>query len=464
MSKITIYKYGTTQVRAIVEPNDNSVQQVGLMRQDILVLNFDSAINISFQIGDYCTFLKQLYQINKKPSRTKVAERNINYVLTLEAEMYDLGKVDFFALDADNNFSEAIFSFRGKLQNFGDLIIHNLKRVFPTANWILGEVEQTDFVTLDFNSQNCLQAIQTIAQAFNTEYLIEGKTINLFQRQSSSGLILRQGTYNPLVSLTEADQDQSNVITRLYPLGSTRNITNTYRGGSKNLRIGDVPYLEKNVDKYRIVEYTKIFDGSDGTPEIYPHRTGTVSAVDDPFNFYDSAIDFNVNDYLISGVVAQLVFNTGLLSGYTFNISAFNNSTKKFTILVNSDEKSITVPSVEFTPAVGDKYVLINIKMPQSYIDQAETDLLAAAEAFLDQYSEPPVAYSGNCNANWFRDNNRTFKLAEKAQISDDDLEISVVKRITAYTRKVNDIFDMTLELSDTVPPKSIIVTLLNGL
>lgn len=464
MSSLSIYAFGTTILRAVVQPDDQSQQSVSLMREDTLTVNFDSTVPIPFQIGDYCTFLGKLYQINQLPKRTRKSTRRISYVVIFEAEYYDLAKVAYLFLDASNNFTEPVFSLRGTLEDFADLIVFNLKRVFPTANWILGTINSTDYATISFSAQNCLQVLQTIATTFNTEYFVEGKTINIYQRQTSSRLIFKYGKNNPLLNLTEEPQTSANVITRLYAYGSTKNIAPTYRDGAQRLRMGTTPYLEKNVSIYRTNEFTILFDGTNGTVEIYPHRTGTITGVDDLFNFEDADIDFDVNAYLISGVTAQLTFNTGLLSGYTFTISAFDNSTKKFTLNLNSDDPNFVVPSTNFHPQVGDTYVITNIDQPASYIADAEAQLKAAAQDYIDKNSIPPVAYSGDCNINWFRDNNPPFTIAQTAQVLDVGLGINKITRITSFTRNINNIFAIGMELSDTVTPQSIIVKILNGL
>lgn len=470
MSTLTIYKFGTSAtVRAIIEPDSTSAQKLTLMQEDVLALSFLSPVNIAFQIGDYCTFLGKLYQINQLPGREELSSRRIQYTLQMEAEYYDLAKTSYLFLNSTNVFTEPVFPLRGKLQDFADLIIYNLKRVFPTAEWVLGEVEQTDYQTIDFSAQNCLQVLTTLASNFNTEYLVVGKTINLKQIQSSSNLLLKRGKNNPLLSLKESPQDSSNVITRLYAYGSTKNISATYRGGLQRLQMGNISYIEKNVELYRLQEFIKIFDGSDGTTEIYPHRTGTVSQIDttgsNPFlNFYDADIDFDVNDYLISGVTAQVVFNTGLLSGYTFDISSYNNSTKKFIVNQNAADPNFVVPSTLFNPQVGDTYVIVNINQPDIYYSDAETLLQAAAQAYLDLNCIPPVSYTGVINQKWFKDNNRSFNLGDQVQVQSDKLGIDKITRITSFSRKINNIFDIDMTLADTITPNLIIVKLINGL
>lgn len=464
MSSLSIYAFATTVLRAVIQPDTSSQQQVTLMAEDVLVLNFVSATVINFKIGDYCLFTGKLYQINKLPKRTRKSTRRIEYNLQMEAEMYDLAKVEYLFLNSTNVFTESVFPLRGTLQDFADLIIHNMNRVFPLADWILGQIEVTDYQTISFSAQNCLQALQSITTAFNTEYIVDGKTINIYQRQNASNIVLEYGFNKSLLELTETDQTTKNIITRLYAYGSTKNISLSYRGGAQRLRMGDTPYIEKNVDLYRVNEFAIIFDGTNGTKEIYPHRTGLVSAVDDKFTFYDSLIDFDVNAYLISGIDAQITFNTGLLSGYTFSISSFDNSTKKFLLNLNTTDPNFIVPSDSFKPAIGDTYVITQINQPQSYIDAAEAELRASAQSYLNQNSIPPIAYSCVCNPKWFKDNNRTFNLTDTVQVLDEGMSINRVIRITGYTRNFINIFAITMTLSDKIAPKSIVVKLLNGI
>lgn len=475
---ITVYKYGTLNtIRAVIAPDADSEQSITLMAEDQLTINFTITAPIFFQVGDFCFWYGKLYQINALPKRTLNANRSISYVLVMESEMYDLGKVEFLFLDENDVFTDAVFPFRGTAQDYGDLLIYNLNRVYPIAGWQLGSVVVTDFVSQDFTGVNCLAALKTIASIFQTEYLVEGKVINIFQRQTSSGLLLQYGEDKPLLSIEEDNQTNANIITRLYAYGSTKNITSSYRNASTRLRLGAINYIEKNVILYRIWEACVIFDGSTSDvktnsplPEIFPHRTGIITAVDPNtvtnffLNFYDTAINFNVNTQAITGITAQVVFNSGLLAGYTFDINSFDNTTKKFVINQNTSQPSLIVPTAALAPAVGDEYVIINITMPQAYIDQAEADLKAAAQEYLDENCIPPIAYVINCNPIYFKKNNIQFVLGQSVTIESDILILNRSIRITSYKRNLRDPYAFSVGLSDTVKPNSIIVKLINGL
>ncbi|GAH51068.1 unnamed protein product, partial [marine sediment metagenome] len=110
---------------------------------------------------------------------------------------------------------------------------------------------------------------------------------------------------------------------------------------------GGESYLEKNTDKYGVIEHTELFN------DIYPHREGTISSVDggDITKFTDDGMDFNLNDYLLPGVTAKLHFNSGDLGGYEFEVYSYNNSTKEFTIIAYKDEQGYEMPNKgEFRP------------------------------------------------------------------------------------------------------------------
>lgn len=478
---ITVFKRGSILVRAIVEPDDQSQQSISLMSEDILTLTFNVAEPIAFQIGDYCYFFSKQYVINATPEYTQSSERAFAYTLVLESQMYELGKSDFLFLNATNNFEDAVFPFRGNAQNYGDLLIYNLNRDFPQTGWKLGYVITTELVSQDFTATNCLDALKTIVGLFNTEYLIEGNVINIYQRQIASGITLKLGVDEALLSIQQANQTNANLITRLRVFGSTKNIVNTYRSASPRLRMsvatGD--YLTKNLDVFGLFAKTIIFDGQtkdvktgNPLPEIFPHRTGTISAVGDPIAdpttwflmFFDAAIDFNVNDYLISGITAQVEFQTGFLAGYTFDINAFDNTTKKFTINQNTSDPNLLVPTDLLCPVIGDQYVVININQPQTYIDQAEADLKAAGLSYLLANCIPPLVFTNVIDPFYIQQRNITLLLAMLVGLESDVLGINRSLRIIQIQRKIQNTNFYSIQLADSANPPSVLVKLLNGI
>lgn len=462
----TIYRKGSNNViRAVIEPSESSVQQVGLMRENVLALTFSFPANIAFEIGDYAFFGENSdpYFLNKLPAKVKTQDRNYAYTMTLEAYEYVLNSVLYLSLNSNNNFTDGKFSLRGTALTFGELLIYNLERLYPVGGWQLGNIIDTPFETLEFDSDSCKAALIKIAAAFKTEYLIVDRTIHIYQRQLNSGYTLGLGQNQGLKSLSENYKE--NLITRLYVYGSSKNISPSYRNAVGRLILpGPQLYLSQNEGEYGIIEGSKVYDGTDDDVEIYPHRTGTVSQVITPFVFEDSSIDFNVNDYLLSGVTAQIVFNSGFLSGYTFDISFFDNVTKRFTILKNEDETAIDIPSTDYTPVIGDSYVLINIYMPPSYIATAESRLKAAGAEYLNRVSSPNATYSAVCDPIYFKKNSVKLQIATAVKIVDAAMAINATSRVVAFTRNIRKPYIYTVEFADTVPAEDLLVKLIKSL
>ncbi|MCK4295078.1 MAG: phage tail protein, partial [Candidatus Marinimicrobia bacterium] len=152
---------------------------------------------------------------------------------------------------------------------------------------------------------------------------------------------------------------------------------------------------------------------------------------------------------LLSGVTAKLHFNTGNLGGYEFEVSAYNNSTKEITIIAYKDDQGYEMPNATLKPAVGDKYVLLDIFLPQSYIDTAETALQAKAQAYIDDNSEPRVTYILTPDPRYFKTHLIELEAGDFITIQDTVLGIDVMTRIVELTKSVTDEYKYTLKLTD---------------
>ena len=441
---VTILRNGAEIVS--VKPDSSSNQQKAVMGDNIINLQFNLNRLVQFKIGDHCTVYGENYYLNALPNIKKESTVLYEYTLAMQSEYYDLSKAQFLFYDGNNQLKEGVFSLMGNPDTFVDLLIKNANRI--GAGWTKGTVINGPYVNMSFNSESCLAVLSRVSEQFGTEYFIKGKKITLDKRLVDRGITLRQGKDKGLYDIERQNFSDSNVITRLYAFGSSQNLPPDYRNYAQRLRMtGGIFFLEKNTDKYGIVESTQVFE------EIYPHRTGKVTAVNagNVFTFKDSSLDFNVNNQLLPGVSAKVVFNTGQLSGYTFDIQSFNNITKEFTVLKNKDEKAIDVPSTIFRAAIGDEYVLVDIQMPQTYIDAAEAALKTAAQDLLNTYSEPLVQLVVTCDPAYFRRKSITVDIGDLVWITDANLEINKRIRITSFTRNFDDEYTYQLTLSDAV-------------
>jgi hypothetical protein len=206
-------------------------------------------------------------------------------------------------------------------------------------------------------------------------------------------------------------------------------------------------YLEKNVDKYGIIEDRVLFD------DIYPHRTGMVSSVDgtNPFVIIDAALDFNLNSYFQLGLTAQITFLTGQLAGYSFDISAYDNGLKKITFLKYKNEQTIDIPSSLIKPAIGDQYTLTNITMPTAYIEAAEAELLLNAKKTLDIFCQPQYTIQAVLDTNYMKNYSREVFAGDTVWIKDTQLEIDRKIRIASVIRNLVEPYQFQITLSDVI-------------
>jgi hypothetical protein len=448
------------QLIEAVKPDDNSIQYKKIMGDNELRLQFSLNYYANFLIGDYADVFGERYKLNVLPVVEKVSTFRYQYTMTMQARYSDLQKVQYFFLGEDNTLKQPDFSLMGNPDTFLDLMLANLARA-GQVDWVKGQTVPADYKNISFSGVSCYEALGQMATAFNTEYWIEGNTIHLTKRQYNTGQIFQHGKGKGLYDIVRQLADGVKLLTRIYPFGSDKNLPSDYRNGSNRLLLPspDV-YIEKNADKYGVIEATQIFD------DIYPHRTGTVTAVNaaDPFRFKDTAIDFDVNAQLLQGTPAKVTFNTGQLSGYTFDIASFDNATKEFKILLNKNETAYTdgIPNATVRPSIGDQYVLVDIRMPNSYITAAEQELKAQALAVLDTYSEPVYNYKVTFDPVYLRSMRIVPAIGQVVTLIDTELQVNKPIRIVTASRNIVNEYSVEVDLSDVVTT-SIITNLTNA-
>jgi len=459
--QLSIYKYSGA-LRAVVHPDESSGEICEIMGQDVFQMATSVPTPIFFEYGDYVTVNGRKFRLNTPPSPiTKNAERDYEYKLTFESDIQQIGKVAFLFLDALGRFTESEFSLTGNAEIFLNLVVENLKRIYPGYGYVLGSVVEGETKTITFDSTNCLDALNIIAEQFETEWHVVGNRVSLYKRILGSAIVLKYGKDEGLFQLSIAPQTNANPITRVYGYGSNRNIGSNYRNGARRLRMAHGLYLEKNsgleqgTGKYDIIEVTKIFE------DVYPRRNGSVTSVTSPLVFSDSGMDFNLNTYRMSGVDAKIEFTSGQLSGNAFTnpvSGGYNPTTKTFTIEKNTKDETLDIPNELLKPAIGDTYVITGILMPNVYIENAEAELRQKVQDYLDASSgEVPTQLSVVCNPRYFARTGHTVSLGTVVSVQDIRLNINRQIRVIGYTRNWQYPTLYTLTLADSVKDKSLI-------
>ena len=122
------------------------------------------------------------------------------------------------------------------------------------------------------------------------------------------------------------------------------------------------------------------------------------------------------------------------------------------------------MPSDLFKPAIGDTYVLTNITMPLSYVTDAEAQLLAAAQQYINTNGNAKVTYPVECNPLYFKNTGLELKLGYTYRLLAAEMAIDKQIRVVNYTRNLRKPFVYQPDLADQVVPQTAIVKLINSL
>ncbi|RYU93581.1 phage tail protein [Emticicia agri] len=483
MDQILIYKpdgeseaiNSNSQVSVITQAEHKKT----LLGEDIITMTVESATVRNFAIGDYIqVFGLPKYKINQLPKVTKESERKYIYELVFEGLQYDMLRVIYRNTDIVNFNNSADFTLIGTIEVFLNVLIHNLNRVFGTDKWALGDFpEETQTKNLLFNNENCLAVLQRLCEEYQYQFACQQTEIQniLHIRQAGTELEynFKYGQGKGLYKLDRVNVDTKNLVNTLWAYGSSKNLPADYKGYSPRLRISideDLPLLDSTSrGLYGIFEGSVVFE------DIYPHRTGTVSVInaENRLQFSDASMNFDLNAkegdntlYLLAGTTAKVRFQTGNLAGYEFEVSDYNHTTKTFTLLVNQDQKGLQLPSSTepaFQIEVGDTYVILDIMMPQAYINAAEEELLVKATEYLDNNSVPTVKYTLELDEFYIRDtatNLNVFDVGDSVNIEDTALGINSRIQIIEFTRDILRPYKYSLTIKD-VPQVSTLRTII---
>ena len=435
---IDILRNGTVQAMADID--EKTVFQRNVMGQHKITSEFYAAAPLQAQIGDYIEFRGKPYYINTIPNIQKVNNFTFKHNITFEAEQYRLHDKKLMHLGAMS------FSYTGTASDFIQLILSNINSINP--GWTAGTVEATAVKTFTFDNQSCATALSQIAEAFGLEYSIDGKAISLVPSVGNvNSITVEYGKGKGLYTLIREALSDKNVVTRVYGFGGTQNIDYNYRDGAKRLTF-DGGYLEKNVDLYGVKEGSVTFD------DIFPQRTGTVTAVDaeDALKVTDNLIGFDLNDHLIEGEVAKIVFKSGALSGYEFEIVKYDHDTKVIEFNAFTEGNGYILPNDLNKPVVGDKYTLVNIAMPFGYISTAETALQVKVQEYLNENSVPRVVYRLELDEKFIRQNAIEINAGDRITVKDTDLGIDTLIRVAAVSFPIVNPAKITATIADFIP------------
>jgi len=399
--------------------DDSSVRFKEIMGDNNLTLKFSLPSYMEFPLRSWCEFKAERYTLLSPANFTKYHSQSYAYTLVLESAQSLLKSVrfKFFTIERNPGEPDRIVgapklkdSLTATPEDFVRLLADNMN-FSSDPGWQVGECIDSDPVTIDFNHDTCFAFLQKIADAFETEWEVDNKTVHVrkVEKMKDSPVPLMYGYGNGILGgITRRQFDSSRVITRLWVQGGDRNINYATYGNDTLLlpknnyfKYEDIDYRTDETGSYieRVTPLGAISEDSLDISKIYPHREGFVSevfAVDDSKGFYDFT-DSDIPDSLdyskmiIPGETMSVVFQTGNIAGREFDAS-YDHAQKRFKLVPITDNGHI-LPQGALVPEAGDKYGVFHISLPQEYIDRAQIDARNETVKILFEKELPKYTY-----------------------------------------------------------------------
>ena len=464
-----------------VLPTDESYRYRSIMGEHTLTLYFALPSYTDIPTGAWCEFANERYTLNQPAKIVKHNTRHFEYTLTMDSEGVNLKNYKF----RNPNDKTLKFPFTASPRYHIQILVDCLNMI--DSGWQVGNCIEASEKLVSYNHNNCLEALEMIAKAFETEYEIIGKTIHLHKVEyfKDNPLPLQYGKGKGFKTGVSRTTEQSR-ITRLYVQGGERNIDRSKYGNKELLLPKSQEYIYEGVtflsdDKGLSIAIKNaqnngfINEQSLDLSHIYPKRKGTITEVfevDHDKHFYDftdtsipQALDFNAMQ--IKGEKMLIYFESGMLSGREFEVQKYDHNQKRFQ-LVPKEEDGVTMPNDIFKPAIGDEYSVYNMQMPNAYIcdDNTKTgaswEMMKEACKYLYENRNDMFTFTGDLDGIWAKKNwvNVGGRLKMGAYINFSDTEFQrtpVAIRIVGLKEYVNNPYSPQIELSNKVQGHSFV-------
>ena len=438
-------KTSTGKERATVVVGSGSVRRFALMGDDYVTLKFVVAEPLYIAIGDYIDtdFGRFVIVSDQKPNISKTTG-GYEYELKFEAPHHAWkNKIAMLVYKQNVGNVEKRYRKESSWNHTADIItqaeaaiIDNLECLGMDYRVQLHGVDEdtaSKSVLVTYDNTSIYDALTLIADAFDVEWWIVGNIIYFGKCQFGEETESVDLTLGDNVSDMGNAKSSADFATRFYVYGSDKNLRNyrkTDRGESVALGVvTDRLMLPKGTDyidlyKYdaegnrvyitdsaytadtntempseEVVENTIVFD------DVYPKQDATITDVfvyrkapikDSEGNvvkkipIYWCKVDGFIFDrkYLLEGKTIQMMFQSGLLSGMTFDVTfnpandavkhpdgSVNKDAQRWELVYNTDYGR-ELPDETLKPSAGDKIVFINFDAKLV----TEGDMVADAE------------------------------------------------------------------------------------
>lgn len=319
-------------------------------------------------------------------------------------------------------------------------------------------IAQSKMVYISFQAKSIFDGLNDIANAFDTEWWVEGNIIHLSKCQYGDPVLLEVGKS---VGVPSVKNNTDGYYTRFYIFGSTRNITQDYNDNgftnglvNKRLTLNKAKHPGGYIDIRQGLSTDEIFTKTLIFDDIYPSSPFIVSNARaeikdwldengnkiqigesggeplykqyaiwyfqiDGFEFNDTLYDKtnNPDGMLIRALDLSVKFESGQLNGREFKL-VYHKGKKEYEISFIEEHGGIVPGTVAAIPADGDKIILFNIRMPDNYIVSAQDELEKASLSEIDsKYKKDRKSYEFQSYPTYFANNDIDINVGQSVYV-----------------------------------------------
>lgn len=436
----------------VLAVDDSSYRRREIMGEDELVLNFSLAVYEEIPAGSTVAFEGDTYTLFQSCRVDKRSSRNFEYQATFSADYAYLRKYMFYNW-VDKRLS---FDLTARPWEHIQMIVDNLNDRLQSGDtpWRLGEgcIESAEKL-ISYSCNNCMEALQAVADTFETEWEVKGRTIFLrkVEYNADSPLELSYGRGNGLrAGIQRTAYNDETPAARVYIQGGERNIfLSEY--GSRELKFPKSAVIgydgqkyegEEGYDSAKAVRYVTDDLGQsvarEGGPanggddvaldltHIYPSHTCEVESVQylyksETYGSIDELVaaypeladenaegwdnvqvdvivkedaylpDYSASELQVPGETRQVVFQSGNLASREFDINDYNHEERRFK-LVSEWVDGFRMPAgPAYHPSAGNTFIVVGVSLPAEYVSEAEYKALKEAVKYLYEHETQKV-------------------------------------------------------------------------
>ncbi|WP_295990484.1 hypothetical protein [uncultured Alistipes sp.] len=445
-------------LRLVATSGDNDRATCGIQQESLLYLSFTAFECVALEVYDYAEVAGARYWVVER-YRPKMNARR-EWVYNLQLHGIEALAAQTLMVNPTDGRDDPLLTLTAPAREHAALIVANLNRKMSTSIWKVGQVVVSEYIHIEYTGKYASDALSELAQAAGTEWWFDGTTLNVTRCEFGALVPLAYGD-GLTGGITATVADGVKFFTRLFPVGSSRNI-DPDKYGYGRLQLPDrATYVEQDTFLGIVEHYEQ-----EAFAEIYPRRIGRVGTVrhvektgedGEPFDIYyftDPEIPFNPNDYEIGGLVKQITFQSGELRGRTFEVN-YDAEAREFEIITQWPyDDAMQLPSPPLVPAPGDEYVLWNISLPESYYTAAEKEFREAVDAFMADARKDVSVFNAQTDFTIVDARKLDLRPGQRVRLQNPELFPETGyrdTRIVSVSRSLDNPGSMSLSMSDVL-------------